>query len=240
MADALPIKIDNALHHAEHASAAARECADAVADLRRAIEVLREEKELLQTDLISALKRQRAYESRVEELEVALEEERARMRDAEKALREEREFVTRNLAEAAESMEEMGRQQWRRTAQGLSGSSTHVTPTPNLRAVEDTASDASRRVLRPRGGTGAPNFKSRAVDPPSDTSSSTRALKRRRLSSPTSPEPEPPRSLRDLERDILAFSQRTSPELYSRNLLHDDVGEFQALSEELLRHAEAL
>ncbi|KAJ6483000.1 hypothetical protein DFH09DRAFT_1107152 [Mycena vulgaris] len=174
------------------------------------VEVLRES-ELFQTDLISACKRQRAYKSRVEESEVALAEEQTRTRDVERALRDVR--VLRGISRGRGIDGGDGE-----TAVASVGAGAE---TPKPRAVEDTAIETESQT---------PKFKSRAIDPPSDTSSPTRALKRRRLSSPTSPEPEPPRNFRDLKRDIQAFPQRTSRAFSSRNRVHADAGEDQSMT----------
>ncbi|KAF7354456.1 hypothetical protein MVEN_01134700 [Mycena venus] len=245
MADTLHITTMAALRHAEHTSVVACNCADTITELRRAVQVLREENELLQTDFISACGRELSCKSKVDELEVALAEEKTRTRDAEKALREKHEGVPWNLAHVTESMGEMGSQHRLRSAQVLSESSAPFPPTPKPRAMARD-NKLFRPKLRPRVGAGAPSpsFKSHAVHPPNHTSTRTHEVKRRRLSPALTPEPEfevePGDSLRVLEHDIQAFSERTSLPFPSRNGAQADARELLALSEALLRRAEAM
>ncbi|KAJ6517648.1 hypothetical protein DFH09DRAFT_1373618 [Mycena vulgaris] len=142
-------------------------------------------------------------------LEVALVEERT----CAVALMEEREHVARDLAEAAESKEELGQQQRRRLAQFL-GHAT-LTPKSHVVVVETASIHISRRILRPRLATVSvmptpwvftlpiDHFHLRAAKSElptiaisfSDTYPRTRALKHPRLSLATTPDPEQLRSL---------------------------------------------
>ncbi|KAJ6592844.1 hypothetical protein B0H19DRAFT_10238 [Mycena capillaripes] len=135
--------IDGAFLQVEHAAAAARASATqynrTIADLQRAVGTLREQNEELEIDLAAALKRERTNKRKVKDLEEQLAEERARAREAEKALKKEREGIDVDLAEATESIEDSERRRRRSVRFGA-----YATPS---RAI-DRPNDTSRRPSR--------------------------------------------------------------------------------------------